>query len=101
MKVNYAACAICDSSWGNLWEEVDGTRFFFCCGVCATQFRNLVDRIKKETGWPSIDSLAIAGDRRGRSCRALRGSSSFECAFTFNPQGQLRTFESKAVSPVS
>jgi Ta0938 len=92
LKVNYAACAICDSSWGNLWEEVDGTRLFFCCDVCANQFRNLVSRIKSEAGWDSIDALNIAGDRRGRTCHAVRAERSFECEVAFNAQGEIRRF---------
>lgn len=92
MKVNYSGCAICDSSWGNLWEEVEGQRLFFCCEICTTQFRNLVARIETETGWPSIDSVSIAGDRRGRTCRATRGATSYECAVAFNSQGEILTF---------
>ena len=92
MKVNYTACAICDSNWGNLWEEVEGERLFFCCDLCALQFRNLVARIERETGWPSVDRLSIAGDRRGRTCTAYRGTSSYACTFTFNAEGEIRTF---------
>lgn len=100
MKVNYSACAICDSSWGNLWEEVEGARLFFCCEICAVQFRGLVGRIRSETGWPSIDSLSIAGDRRGRTCRAARGTATYECAVAFNAQGEIRSF-GPAVSTAS
>jgi Ta0938 len=92
LKVNYSACAICDSSWGNLWEEIDGTRLFFCCDVCVAQFRNLVRRIKAETGWESIDSLTILGDRRGRTCDALRGEAAYGCRVAFNAQGDIRYF---------
>jgi Ta0938 len=93
LKVNFSNCAICDSSWGNVWQEVEGTRLFFCCDICVTQFRNLVDRIKLETGWPTIDELEIVGDRRGRSCRALRGTDSMSCEIAFNAQGNIRAFE--------
>jgi hypothetical protein len=96
LKVNYSACAICDSTWGNVWDEVDGTRLFFCCDTCVTQFRTLVDRIKTETGWDAIDSLTISGDRRGRSCEAVRARSIFACQVAFNAQGNIRTFETAA-----
>lgn len=92
MKRNYAGCAICDSTWGDVWEEIDGERMFFCCARCATQFRHLVDRVKAATGWSTIDALDIAGDRRGRSCTAFRASSTFRCVIAFNAQGDVRAF---------
>jgi hypothetical protein len=92
LNVNYTACAICDSSWGNVWEVVEGTRLFFCCDVCVTQFRNLVGRIKSETGWDAIDSISISGDRRGRACEAIRGGHPFRCRVAFNAQGAIRAF---------
>jgi len=94
LKVNYSGCAICNSTWGNLWEEVEGERLFFCCGLCVLQFQNLVRRVKAETGWPTIDSLTIAGDRRGRTIHAIQGASSYDCALAFNAQGEIRTFRS-------
>jgi Ta0938 len=92
LKVNYSGCAICDSTWGNLHEEVDGTSLFFCCPVCAAQFRNLVGRIKSETGWTALDTLTISGDRRGRTCHAARGNATYACRVAFNAQGEIRTF---------
>ncbi len=93
MKRNYAGCAICDSTWGDLWEEVDGERMFFCCSICATQFRQLVDRVKKETGWPRIEAVEISGDRRGRTCVAQTGGDTFRVRVAFNPEGELLRFE--------
>lgn len=92
MKVNYAGCAICDSTWGNLSAEVEGERLFFCCDLCVTQFQGLVDRIKSETGWDTIDSLEVAGDRRGRTARAMRGRLAYECSFAFTAEGRLCAF---------
>ncbi len=93
MKRNYAGCAICDSTWGNLWEEVDGERMFFCCPICVVQFRGLVDRIKQETGWAAIDSVEIRGDRRGRVCDARRASEGVRVRVMFNPEGEILRFE--------
>ncbi len=98
LKANYAGCAICDSSWGNVWETVEGERLFFCCDICVVQFRNLVGRIESETGWPTIDQLEIRGDRRGRTCRASRAGTEYRCEFAFNPQGALRSFQGSLVS---
>jgi hypothetical protein len=96
LKVNYSACAICDSSWGNFWQEVDGTKLFFCCDICAIQFRDLVARIKAETGWASIDSLTITGDRRARTFHAVRAGHAFDCEVAFNAQGKIRRFAAVA-----
>jgi len=93
LKRNYSGCAICDSTWGNLWEEVDGERMFFCCALCVLQFRALVDRIKSEMGWPRIDSLEIEGDRKGRTCTAETGGNSVRVRVAFNPEGRLLRFE--------
>ena len=93
MRHNYAGCAICDSTWGNLWEDVDGERTFFCCPICAVQFRRLVERIKRETGWARIEDLEIAGDRRGRTCVARSEDRTVRVRFAFNPEGELLRFE--------
>ena len=98
MQRNYSGCAICDSTWGDVWAEVDGERIFFCCELCVVQFRGLVDRIKRETGWPRIDALEIAGGRRGRTCRATAGAATFGCRVAFNAQGEIRSFEASPPS---
>jgi hypothetical protein len=36
---------------GDYWEEIEGQRMFFCCDICAIEFRNMIDEIKKRTGW--------------------------------------------------
>ena len=69
---------------------------FFCCSTCVVQFRRLVERIEKETGWPRIDSLEIAGDRRGRICTARTGSETFRVRVMFDPEGELLRFEQLA-----
>jgi Ta0938 len=92
LKLNYRGCAICDSTWGNVWEDVEGQRMFFCCDLCLVQFRGLVERIKHDTGWARIDALDVAGDRRGRTCTVASGSEVARFSFTFNSEGRLRQF---------
>jgi len=92
MKRNYDGCAICDSTWGNVWAEVEGERMFFCCDLCVVQFRGLIDRIKQETGWDRIDAIEIAGDRRGRVCVAESAGDRARFGFAFTPEGQLLRF---------
>ncbi|MGI0131454.1 MAG: TA0938 family protein [Thermoplasmata archaeon] len=96
MKRNYTGCALCDSTWGNVWAEVAGERLFFCCELCALQFRRLFGRIEQETGGAPIESLEIRGDRRGRTCLATSGAGSVRVFVTFNSDGELLRFEKLA-----
>lgn len=69
---------------------------FFCCDVCALQFRGLLDRLLAATGWPSVDGLEIVGDRRGRTVTARHADHRFRCFIAFNSEGLVRTFEPRA-----
>jgi hypothetical protein len=93
LKRNYTGCAICDSTWGNVWEEVEGERVFFCCDLCATQFRRLLGRVKLATGWKEIESIEIAGDRRGRTGVARSGATALRFSVNFTTLGEVRRFE--------
>ena len=99
MKRNYTGCAICDSTWGDTWAEVDGERMFFCCELCVVQFRGLVERIKATTGWLAIDAIAIEGDRRGRRVEARHGGATFRAFVAFNAEGRVREFRAEADPP--
>ncbi len=99
MKRNYDGCAICNSTWGNLWTEVDGERVFFCCDLCEIQYRGLIGRIKQSTGWDRIDALEIAGDRRGRTCEVAAGKEHARFLFTFNSDGNLLRFQRTDPAP--
>lgn len=99
MRRNYTGCAICNSTWGNVWAEIDGERVFFCCEVCVVQFRCLLDRIRSETGWPRVDSIEIAGDRRGRTCSVSHGAARARFAVAFNSEGSLLRFQPAENAP--
>jgi Ta0938 len=92
LKHNYEGCAICDSTWGDVWAEIDGERTFFCCQLCVVQFQRLVERVKTETGWARIDQLTLAGDRRGRIGEARFTDERFDFFIAFNPEGEIREF---------
>lgn len=93
MKLNFQrGCAICGATWGDYWEEVEGTRTFFCCEVCAAQFKNLLSRIKEATGWASIDGIAVKGDFRGRVVTAESKSEAQTFFVAFDPKGAVRNF---------
>jgi hypothetical protein len=92
LKRNFDGCAICNSTWGNLWEEVDGERLFFCCDLCALQYRELLARVKEATGWDRLDAMEIAGDRRGRTCEVAAGDRRARFEFAFNSDGKILRF---------
>jgi hypothetical protein len=92
MKVKEKGCALCGSTWGNTWREVDGQRMFFCCEVCASEFSSIVAEVKRTTGWKTIDEIEMRGDQRGRACRALNGAKSYEFFASFDEEGKLFRF---------
>ncbi len=94
MKVPEGACALCDSEWGDHWEEIDGQRMFFCCWICARAFDNTVQEVKRRTGWPAVDEIQIVGDFRGRECTARRGEETYDFRIKFNSEtGEVQAFE--------
>ncbi len=54
-----AGCALCGSTWGNYWREVEGANRFFCCSLCADAWENAAVKLKEKTGWPRVDFLFI------------------------------------------
>ncbi len=93
MKVPEAACALCDSEWGNHREEVDGQRMFFCCWICARAFDNMVREVKLRSGWKTIDEIKIVGDYRGRECTAVHGDETYEFRIRFDSEsGEIESF---------
>ncbi len=85
-------CAICQSTWGNYWAEVEGERMFFCCEICETEFRNMIEEIKRRTGWKKIDEVKIKGDQRGRECTALANGRGYNFLIRFDTRGGIATF---------
>ena len=88
-------CAICQSTWGDYWAEVEGQRMFFCCNLCESEFRNMIQQIKQRTGWKQIDEVQITGDHRGRECTALSDRGAYRFFIRFNSQGGIETFQEK------
>jgi hypothetical protein len=86
-------CAICESTWGDYWEVVEGQRMFFCCEICATQFKNMISEVKKRTGWTTIAEIKIKGDYRGREVTALGSDGSmYKFIVRFGSQGEIQKF---------
>ncbi len=93
-------CAICQSTWGDYWAEVEGQRMFFCCDLCEIEFRNMVEQIKQRTGWRQIDEVRITGDHRGRDCIALSKNSAYRFFILFNSRGSIETFQESEVAGI-
>lgn len=96
MKHNYEGCAICNSTWGNVWAEVEGEKLFFCCEICVAQYRGLIERVRQATGWSQLDSIEISGDRRGRTCEVAAGTAHARFLFSFNSEGKILRFQPAA-----
>lgn len=87
-----AGCALCGATWGDYWEEVDGSRLFFCCDVCAKQYRGIVGEAKRRKGWPTVDEIKMQGDFRGRVCIVRHGPETYTFLISFFEDGEVRTF---------
>ncbi len=85
-------CALCESTWGDYWAEVEGQRMFFCCSICEVEFRNMVSEVKRRTGWKTLDEVKLAGDYRGRNGTARSGNKSYKFFIRFDSQGGIQTF---------
>ena len=66
---------------------------FFCCEICAVQFKNMISEVKKRTGWPSLGEIRIKGDYRGREVTAIRENvSSYKFLVRFGSKGEIQKF---------
>jgi YHS domain-containing protein len=94
IKVNYprGSCAICGSTWGSYWKDVQGENLFFCCQLCYVEFQNMIEEVKKRTTWPLVDEVEIKGDYRGRAVRARYQENTFNFIISFGTMGQVREF---------
>ncbi len=98
MRVVEEGCVICGATWGNYWREIQGQRMFFCCEICAVEFQNMIDEVKRRTGWKSVEEIKIEGDQRGRNCIAISGSKRYPFFIRFNSQGAIQAFSEESPS---
>ena len=98
MRVPEKGCVLCEATWGDYWEEVEGQRMFFCCDICAVEFKNMIREIKSRTGWKSIDEVKIEGDYRGRDCIALKGDKRYSFFVRFDSKGQVQDFNNRPIT---
>ncbi|MCI4319731.1 MAG: TA0938 family protein [Thermoplasmata archaeon] len=99
MKLREDGCALCGSTWGDYWTEIDGERRFFCCELCALQFGHLLASIRNELGDGRVDGVAIEGDRRGRTVAVEHPGGPSRFSFYFGGEGEVRRFRRTTPSP--
>jgi hypothetical protein len=85
-------CRLCGSTWGAVWQPVEGTPGFFCCELCATEYVRILDEVRQATGWGTVSALELSGNRWGRVGRAQNGRLEFRFTVAFTPEGDLRSF---------
>lgn len=90
-------CAICGSSWGNIWRTVSGKRLFFCCKICETEYLATLREIRKRTGWEKADAVRFEGGRRGRRCVAKNEGKTYTLIASYDRAGRIQ-FASEAES---
>ncbi len=93
---NTEGCGLCNATWGEYWRDIDGESMLFCCDVCADIFQTMVNKVKENTGWNSIDSVNLVGNyNKGRECSAKNGNEEFKYYFRTYSNGKFITFEKR------
>ncbi len=69
---------------------------FFCCDICAIEFRNMVNEVKKRMGWKTVDEIKMIGNYRGRECTALYQGKKYGFNIRFDPKGGIDLFTEQA-----
>ena len=86
-------CALCGSTWGDYYEEIEGQKLFFCCEFCAKEFKNMISEAKKRKGLSTIDEIEIKGNFYiGRTLRVKSGDKQFSFYVRFNDEGEIEVF---------
>ena len=83
MKVNLTGCALCDSTWGDYYKEIENSKLFFCCDVCASIFSDIVNRVKTAYDLTFIDYLEIQGNYKKRNVKVYSNGKEFFSEFSF------------------
>jgi len=69
---------------------------FFCCDICAIEFKNMVSEVKKRTGWKTLDEIKMTGNYRGRECTASNGGRRYSFNIRFDSKGGIDLFSERA-----
>lgn len=86
-------CALCGATWGEYYGEVDGEELFFCCNYCYLGFKNIIDEVKRRTGWGRVDEIQLNGNYyTGRTCVAKYQGREYKFYVKFNDEAEIETF---------
>ncbi|GGM68993.1 hypothetical protein GCM10007108_03920 [Thermogymnomonas acidicola] len=90
---NKNGCQLCDATWGEYWREIEGQNMYFCCNLCADAFENIVNEVKRRTGWSTIEYLELHGNYiKGRECVARNMGQIFRFYVRTYSDGRLMEF---------
>jgi hypothetical protein len=60
------------------------------------QFLNMIDQVKKRTGWKTVDEIKMTGNYRGRECTALNQGKKYGFSTRFGSKGKIDSFSERA-----
>ena len=83
-------CALCGSTWGDYWKEIDGKSRVFCCHVCADSYSDLLHRIKEELGGSKFDNILVSGNPRARRATVKWEKEEATFSVSFKDEGGVR-----------
>lgn len=69
---------------------------FFCCDICAIEFKNMISEVEKRTGWKKVDEFKMTGNYRGRECTALHEGKRYNFWIRFDSKGGIDAFSERA-----
>ncbi|MHA1990632.1 MAG: TA0938 family protein [Candidatus Hodarchaeales archaeon] len=84
MKLNNTGCALCDSTWGNYYRNIEEENLFFCCKVCADIFEDLIKEVRKVKEIKKINKMEIRGDIRVRNFIVYTNEKKIQGKVTLN-----------------
>ena len=85
-------CVLCNSEWGNYWEEINSKNLFFCCVICVDQYKAVIKAIQFHTGWKIIEKITFEGNSRYRKGFANSKQGIVEFSVSFLSDGKLWSF---------
>lgn len=87
-------CALCGGKWGNYYGKINGEDLFFCCDICAAEFKNMLQELINRTGWKKVNEISIEGNYyTGRKCIAKENDKEYKFYVRFGENAEVTTFK--------